>query len=163
MTAPNNIVFDGFQYRIQDGYYIRCGVPKIYLHRNIWEKLHGPIPEGCVIHHVDFNPLNNKPDNLQCITRSEHNAIHDSAREPMQKVCSCCGKIFLAIVSTTEYCSGTCSDKVRYYNKRNEILEKKSEYYQKNRENILANKRRYYIQNRATILNRRRNKSMGAD
>ncbi|MFA5378911.1 MAG: HNH endonuclease signature motif containing protein [Dehalococcoidia bacterium] len=158
--ASKNVIFDGFEYRIQDGYYIRCGASKVYLHRAIWEKLFGPIPEGCVIHHVDFDSLNNSPENLQCITRSEHNSIHDSARKPMQKICANCGKMFLAIVSTTEYCSGACSDKVRYHNKRSELLEQKSEYYRKNREKILMDKRQYYILNRTAILDRRKNRKI---
>lgn len=32
--------------------------------------------EGCHIHHIDGNYLNNRADNLKCITAEEHLAIH---------------------------------------------------------------------------------------
>jgi hypothetical protein len=46
------------------------------LHRYIWEELNGNIPEGYVIHHIDFDKENNCIDNLQCMTREEHTALH---------------------------------------------------------------------------------------
>jgi hypothetical protein len=46
------------------------------LHREIWKDAHGPIPEGCEIHHKDGNPLNNDISNLECVTSEEHKAIH---------------------------------------------------------------------------------------
>jgi hypothetical protein len=49
------------------------------LHREIWKDHHGPIPEGCDIHHRDGNPLNNQIDNLIATTREEHRALHSEA------------------------------------------------------------------------------------
>ena len=48
------------------------------LHTEVWKAAHGAsgVPRGCVIHHVDFDPLNNDPSNLQCVTRLEHSRIH---------------------------------------------------------------------------------------
>jgi len=37
---------------------------------------HGPIPEGCEVHHLDFDPLNNDPGNLACVTIAEHKEVH---------------------------------------------------------------------------------------
>ena len=49
----------------------------IRLHHAVWEKAHGmPVPEGYAIHHKDFNPLNNEPENLQLVTNREHSLIH---------------------------------------------------------------------------------------
>lgn len=42
------------------------------LHRAVWEKEHGPIPDGREIHHIDGNPLNNTLENLECLTPAEH-------------------------------------------------------------------------------------------
>ncbi|MGB0496307.1 MAG: HNH endonuclease signature motif containing protein [Kangiellaceae bacterium] len=42
------------------------------LHRDVWEKAFGKIPEGCHIHHKDGNPENNKLSNLECMEASEH-------------------------------------------------------------------------------------------
>lgn len=49
------------------------------LHRVIWEDSNGrKIPEGYDIHHKDWNPFNNAPENLQLVTKSEHSQIHNS-------------------------------------------------------------------------------------
>lgn len=46
------------------------------LHRLIYEKYFGPIPEGFVIHHRDGNKLNNNLDNLVMLHSIEHNRLH---------------------------------------------------------------------------------------
>jgi hypothetical protein len=45
------------------------------LHRAVWEHTHGAIPDGYEVHHKDGNPLNNAPDNLECITVAAHRRI----------------------------------------------------------------------------------------
>jgi hypothetical protein len=49
------------------------------LHVEVWKAANGveEVPRGRVIHHVDFNPLNNDPGNLRCVTRKEHAQIHE--------------------------------------------------------------------------------------
>jgi len=47
-----------------------------YLHRYKWEKVNGPVPKGCHIHHIDKNNLNNDIENLQAITFKEHRKEH---------------------------------------------------------------------------------------
>lgn len=47
-----------------------------YLHRLIWSKNHGVIPDGCDIHHVDEDKTNNDPQNLVLIERSFHRHLH---------------------------------------------------------------------------------------
>ncbi|EHV9042781.1 HNH endonuclease [Escherichia coli] len=48
------------------------------IHDVVWMLFHGkPIPEGDFhIHHKDFNPLNNAPDNLVLMSRRLHFAYH---------------------------------------------------------------------------------------
>lgn len=81
------VTFDGVEYRRypagkHSNYYFHKWKSggKYYsklLHHAIWEKEHGtPVPDGYIIHHKDFNPLNNAPDNLQLVTPKEHNEIH---------------------------------------------------------------------------------------
>lgn len=46
------------------------------LHREVWKAAHGPIPDGCHIHHVDHDPANNDLSNLVCMTEDEHREHH---------------------------------------------------------------------------------------
>jgi hypothetical protein len=51
------------------------------LHEEIWMDEHGEIPEGYHVHHKDDNPLNNAPDNLDCIPHSVHLSNHSKGAE----------------------------------------------------------------------------------
>ena len=63
------------------GYLVFCIKKKqIFAHRMIWEKYHGKIPKGYIIHHKDKNRLNNDISNLKLITRGEHSKIHKNDR-----------------------------------------------------------------------------------
>lgn len=60
------------------GYYVCTSGERKRLHDVIWEHEHGGrIPEGCVIHHIDFNKSNNNISNLTCISVFGHNLIHN--------------------------------------------------------------------------------------
>lgn len=43
---------------------------KFYGHRIAWELVHGEIPEGMVIDHIDGDGTNNRIDNLRAVTAS---------------------------------------------------------------------------------------------
>jgi hypothetical protein len=49
---------------------------RVALHRQVWEDLHGPIPPGWHIHHIDHNWLNNAPENLEALPGPEHVRRH---------------------------------------------------------------------------------------
>jgi hypothetical protein len=38
----------------------------------VWEKAHGPLANGQLVHHRDRNTLNDQLDNLELLTRAEH-------------------------------------------------------------------------------------------
>lgn len=44
--------------------------------RAVVEAYHGPIPSGSVVHHVNGDPSDDHPENLQVLTRSEHAKAH---------------------------------------------------------------------------------------
>lgn len=74
-----SIELDGIIFRQQkDGYY--ASGRSIKLHRYVWEKENGKIPEGYHIHHKDFKinkNLNNDISNLQCLSKSDHRKLHN--------------------------------------------------------------------------------------
>jgi len=51
------------------------------LHRDIWQEANGEIPKGYVIHHKDGNSLNNNIENLQIMSKGEHQSKHSSNEE----------------------------------------------------------------------------------
>jgi hypothetical protein len=46
------------------------------LHRLIFEEVHGPIPKGCDIHHIDEDKLNNRIENLELKEHRLHVGHH---------------------------------------------------------------------------------------
>ena len=53
---------------------------RIGVHRLVWELYKGKIPEGYIIHHINGNKLDNRIENLACISVKEHNLIHAKDR-----------------------------------------------------------------------------------
>lgn len=56
-----------------------------YLHRVIWQDVNGPIPVGFDVHHLDENPENNEPYNLEAFSREDHKILHWEGLTPEQK------------------------------------------------------------------------------
>lgn len=52
------------------------GSQNVLLHRYVWEKHHGPIPEGYQVHHLDKNKLNYDISNLCLLSASDHGRHH---------------------------------------------------------------------------------------
>jgi hypothetical protein len=48
----------------------------------VWEKDHGPLPRGRVVHHKDRDTLNDTPSNLEAKTRAEHILEHRQEAAP---------------------------------------------------------------------------------
>lgn len=61
-------------YFVPGGSYRKRGVGR--LHEEVWKSAHGPIPDGCHIHHIDGDPGNNAVSNLECLTPGEHLREH---------------------------------------------------------------------------------------
>ena len=62
---------------------------RVFEHILIAEKKYGrKIPKGRPIHHIDFNRMNNTPDNLYlCTDHKEHKNIHVSLEMIARKLC----------------------------------------------------------------------------
>jgi hypothetical protein len=45
-------------------------------HVLVWETIHGPVPKGYELHHLNGDKLDNRLANLRLLTRLEHKRIH---------------------------------------------------------------------------------------
>lgn len=74
------IVWHGMKYsRRSNGYYGNTLEQRTYLHRDVWVFHHGPIPDGYDIHHKDGDKANNRIENLEMHSQSEHGKKHGFA------------------------------------------------------------------------------------
>ncbi len=49
--------------------------------RRLYENIHGPIPKGFHVHHIDGDHSNNVLDNLTLMKGSDHSAWHNLKRQ----------------------------------------------------------------------------------
>lgn len=61
------------------------------LHRLIYETAHGLVlPRSMVVHHINGDPLDNRIENLEALTRAEHPTRHQPNRRPGERLCAIC-------------------------------------------------------------------------
>lgn len=80
VTREGQKLYMGKKYAVEQktGYYVCTSGDRKRLHIAIWEHEHGvEVPEGCVIHHLDWNKANNTVENLVCLTIWEHECVHN--------------------------------------------------------------------------------------
>jgi len=85
-------VFPASTSKSQEYWMISDGKKNIFEHRFIYEQLTGKkIPKGSVIHHKNFHGLSNSIDNLQLMTKQEHDAYHDISgdKNPVRRFPEC--------------------------------------------------------------------------
>lgn len=110
-------------------------------HRVIWEKVHGPIPKGCEIHHINGNGKDNRIENLIMLTKSEHQQLHADLR-----------RIGKDPVDQTDPDVIRAKETNRAYAEehREEIASRKKEYQRVNRDTLRA-KRKIYQQKHGDV------------
>lgn len=90
------VVLDGIRfYPTNQGYWVGSVAPKKIrrMHIYVWEKANGPVPSGCLIHHIDGNKSNNALENLQLVTRKKHGELHaPENREMFRKIMAECAQ-----------------------------------------------------------------------
>ena len=80
ITREGQVMYMGRKYAREKstGYYVCTSGSRRRLHDVIWEyENKKEIPEGYVVHHIDFNKSNNNISNLTCISVFGHNLIHN--------------------------------------------------------------------------------------
>jgi len=65
------------QYIDKNGYY-RYYISDRLVHRAIAQHTLGKDIRGKVVHHKNYNKLDNRPENLQVMTEEAHDALHDA-------------------------------------------------------------------------------------
>jgi hypothetical protein len=110
----------------------------IRLHREVWSSLHGEIPPGYDVHHVNEDRSDNRPENLVLLSKAEHSSLHAeahlgphrtralvAARAAIRKAiderkrtrvltCVWCGSEYRSgAIDPTSYCSTKCIDAAR--------------------------------------------------
>ena len=79
--APN---WQGGRHVTARGYariWIGPGSKYIFEHHHVWIEKNGPIPAGYIIHHRDNNKLNNNIENLECMTKTDHDKMNPGIME----------------------------------------------------------------------------------
>ncbi len=66
-------LYDGKKFTLRNtGYYALTTGNRILMHRYVYEKKYGPIPDGYDIHHVNEDKEDNRIENLECLLKAEH-------------------------------------------------------------------------------------------
>lgn len=100
----------GRRWKISPNGYAYCyeGGRKLYQHRVVWEEAHGPLPSRMHVHHKNHDKLDNRLENLEALTGSEHRREHVEER-PL--TCTVCGCTFVARHGRALYCK-PCGSKM---------------------------------------------------
>lgn len=66
-------IFNDLKFTLRNnGYYGLTTNDRILMHRYVWEFHYGKIPKDHDIHHLNNKKYDNRIENLECLTKSEH-------------------------------------------------------------------------------------------
>lgn len=120
----------------EDGHWVNNTNGKKYLHREVIKQVYNLTDEnlkGKIIHHINENKDDNRPENLEIITQSEHMLRHKDKyiknlalgriagwSKEYIKECEECGVKFKGKAPNAKYCSDAC--KMKNYRRRRTLL-----------------------------------------
>lgn len=80
------LTYDGIKFTLRNhGYYSRTDGDRELMHRYIWIKERGEIPEGYEVHHINHSKVDNRIDNFELLTKSEHAKKYNSGHNQFKK------------------------------------------------------------------------------
>ena len=88
-TRLDQRLYLGKKYRTDPatGYMVCTSGSRKRLHDAIWEyENNQELPDGCVVHHIDWDKTHNEISNLTCISIFGHNLIHNPPKNNKYKV-----------------------------------------------------------------------------
>lgn len=66
-------IFNGVRFSIRNtGYFGKTYGDRKLMHRVVWEHYNGKIPPGCDVHHKNRDKADNRIENLELMSKSEH-------------------------------------------------------------------------------------------
>lgn len=95
----NNKPFSEEMIIIKNG---RRFIGNVRIYNLVWCLFGGEKPKGYDIHHKDFNKLNDSIDNLECITKSKHQAIHRKHNKEIGKEEPAAGHAYICSEETKQ-------------------------------------------------------------
>jgi len=78
VLSPTKQRWDGATWYLCGFYFsmLKSRNHRVALHRSVWERAHGPIPDGHHVHHINGDRADNRLDNLQVLACDEHLRMH---------------------------------------------------------------------------------------
>lgn len=69
--------YDGKKFSLRsNGYYSLTNNDRCLMHRYVWENIKGNIPIGYDIHHLNEDRSDNRIENLECLSKSDHTKLY---------------------------------------------------------------------------------------
>lgn len=70
-------IYDGKKFTLRNnGYFSLSHGSRMLMHRYVYEKEIGKIPDGWDIHHINQDKTDNRIENLECLPKSEHTRLY---------------------------------------------------------------------------------------